>query len=243
MYLIIDIGNTRHKVALFDHNGEIRSLEYHNSLTEHVLKTISDTYSIKAAIISSVGKQEKTLVDFLRRRFPVFTFADHLKLPITLKYGTINTLGTDRIACAVAANQLHPNQNVLTFQAGTCLVADFVNAQGEYLGGSISPGIQLRLQSLHNGTSRLPLIEAKSIDFLIGNSTKNAILSGVINGISAEIDGLISRYSEFYPDLVTLLTGGDSNLLKYLIKNSIFAAQNLVLYGLYKILDINVSKI
>ncbi|MCQ2284189.1 MAG: type III pantothenate kinase [Bacteroidales bacterium] len=243
MFLVIDIGNTRQKVALFDHDGNLVHLEQYAHLLPTDLLSLCSNYELEAAIISSVGEEIQTLIEPLRNQIPIFTFSEDLKLPITLRYGTISTLGTDRIACAVAAQSLYPNQNVLTFQAGTCLVADFVNAQNEYLGGSIAPGLMLRFQSLHNGTHRLPLVEPHPIDFLIGDSTQNSILSGVINGMSAEIDGLIDRYASTFPNLKVIITGGDSELLKSSIKNSIFAAQNLVLNGLYKILYFNVSEV
>lgn len=242
MYLIIDIGNTRQKAAVFDENGNLICLEQYNYLSDDLLLSLCTKYTFCACIISSVGEPDQRIVDLLSNRFTTLCFDQNLKLPITLKYGTINTLGTDRIACAVGAAKKFPKQNVLTFQAGTCLVADFVNADREYLGGSIAPGLNLRFKALHEGTHRLPLVTPEKIDFLIGNSTQNSILSGVINGMAAEIDGLSARYAMLFPDLKVLLTGGDSSILLNSLKNRIFAAQNLVLYGLFEILYFNVPK-
>lgn len=243
MFLVIDIGNSRQKVAIFDRQGNMVALETYNTLTKCELSSICQSYDIQASIISSVGRQETALAEFLNLSFPTFTFTNKLKLPITLRYGSIDTLGTDRIACAVGANAQYPNQNVLAFQAGTCLVTDFVNDRNEYLGGTIAPGMHLRLDALHHGTQRLPLVEPQPIDFLIGSTTQQSILSGVINGMAAEIDGLADSYEKQFPDLKIILTGGDAPLFQNLIKNSIFAASNLVLYGLYKILYFNVSEI
>ncbi|MBO4382128.1 MAG: type III pantothenate kinase, partial [Bacteroidales bacterium] len=120
------------------------------------------------------------------------------------------------------------------------LVADFVTADGDYLGGSIAPGLRMRLRALNQFTARLPLLEAKPIDYLVGDSTEKSILSGVINGLTYEIDGLISQYQTQFSDVKAVLTGGDAPLLTNSLKNSIFAAPNLVLSGLYEILKLNV---
>lgn len=126
--------------------------------------------------------------------------------------------------------------------AGTCLVTDFVNDKGEYLGGSISPGVRMRFQALSQFTAHLPLIEPENIDFFIGENTKNSILAGVMNGIVQEINGIIRQYSRHYSQLKVILSGGDAELLQNSIKKRIFAAQNPVLLGLHKILRLNASK-
>ena len=126
--------------------------------------------------------------------------------------------------------------------AGTCLVADFVNEKGEYLGGSIAPGVRMRFQALSQFTARLPLVDPENIDFFIGNNTKNSILAGVMNGIIQEINGIIRQYSRHYNQLKVILSGGDAGLLQSSIKKRIFAAQNPVLVGLHKILILNASK-
>ena len=126
--------------------------------------------------------------------------------------------------------------------AGTCLVADFVNEKGEYLGGSIAPGVRMRFQALSQFTARLPLVEPENIDFFVGDNTHNSILSGVMNGITQEINGIIRQYSRHYTHLKVILSGGDAELLQNSIKKRIFAAQNPILVGLHKILILNASK-
>ena len=126
--------------------------------------------------------------------------------------------------------------------AGTCLVADFVNAKGEYLGGSIAPGMRMRFLSLSKFTARLPLVEPENIDFLAGDSTRNSILSGVINGMAHEISGTIDHYKQAFGSLKVLFSGGDAELLCHSIKKRIFAAQNPTLLGLLKILKLNASE-
>ena len=126
--------------------------------------------------------------------------------------------------------------------AGTCLVADFVNKEGEYLGGSIAPGVRMRFQALSQFTARLPLVEPENISYFVGDSTQNSILSGVMNGVAYEIDGFIRQYSKQYDHLKVILSGGDAELIQNSVKKRIFAAQNPILVGLYKILILNASK-
>ncbi len=236
MYLVIDIGNTNQKVALFNAEGETVELLQKSRLTAEDLAAWTDTRDVAAAIISSVERESADLYAFLRERVPTIRMAAQVALPIRLRYATPDTLGTDRIANAVGANHLFPHRNVLSIQAGTCLVTDLVTADNEYLGGTIAPGLRMRLRALEQFTAKLPLVSPQPVDYLIGDSTEKSILSGVVNGITSEIDGLIERYKEHYPDLQIVLTGGDAGYLESFIKNSIFAAPNLVLLGLYKIL-------
>ena len=182
------------------------------------------------------------MLHWLDTHTQLIRFSHQCRLPIKMRYASPETLGTDRIANAVGANALYPNQNVLSLMAGTCLVADFVNAKNEYLGGSISPGVRMRFQSLSHFTARLPLIEPKTIDFLTGDTTQNSILSGVMHGISHEINGIILQYSAQYDDLKVILSGGDAQMLQSSIKKRIFAAQNPILLGLHKILKLNASE-
>ena len=130
--------------------------------------------------------------------------------------------------------------NVLAIQAGSCLVTDLVTAKGDYLGGTIAPGLRMRLRALEHFTARLPLLEPTPVDYLVGDTTEKSILSGVVNGLVGEIEGMICRYQAQFSPLKVVLTGGDAPLLSNSLKNSIFAAPNLVLLGLYKILRFNV---
>jgi type III pantothenate kinase len=151
-------------------------------------------------------------------------------------------LGTDRIANAVGASALYPGNNVLSIVAGTCLIADFVNAEGEYLGGSIAPGLRMRFQALEHFTARLPLVEPEKTAPLIGDTTQTSILSGVINGMAAEIDGIIRQYSQHYSRIKVILSGGDAELLQNYIKKRICVAKNPILLGLYEILKQNIPE-
>lgn len=242
MNLVIDIGNTLRKVAVFSEEGVLMRLFSEKQLTVPFFEHLFEEFEIRRAIFSSVGAGDEEVLAWLDAHTRLVRFSHDCRLPITLKYATPETLGTDRIANAVGANALYPNCNVLSIMAGTCLVADFVNADGEYLGGSIAPGMRMRFQALPQFTAKLPLVEPEKIDFLIGDTTQNSILSGVINGMAAEIDGLIDRYTQDFDDLHIIFSGGDSPLLHNSIKKRIFAAQNPILFGLLKILKLNASE-
>ena len=242
MDLVIDIGNTLQKVAVFSEKGVICDLFSEKKLSISFLEAVFCRYSIERTIVSSVSKDDETVLQWLDERTQLQRFSASCLLPINIQYATPKTLGTDRIANAVGANALYPNRNILSIMAGTCLVADFVNEKGEYLGGSIAPGVRMRFQALSQLTARLPFVEPKKIDFFVGDSTENSILSGVMNGITQEIEGLIRQYSRHYDRLKVILSGGDAELLQNSIKKRIFAAQNPILVGLHKILVLNASK-
>ena len=237
MYLVIDIGNTLKKAALFQEDGCLEKQFYWDEVDS--LLDLLIPYEVQSCLVSTVRDDGPMLADILKRHFPTLLFTANMPLPIVLRYDTPCTLGTDRIACAVGAHSLFPDRNVLAIQAGTCLVADVVTANAEYLGGSIAPGVRMRFAALAQGTAHLPLVQPQPDSEVIGKSTETSILSGVIHGIRFEIDGMIDHYNTLFPELQIILTGGDMPLLKDLIKNRIFAAPNLVLSGLYRILRYN----
>ena len=240
-FLAIDIGNTLQKAAVFSEDGKMLFYNEKERLTESDLRTLIEKYIIQQSILSSVGEDAGELVSFLEKETKLLVFNHHTPLPIRLCYETPETLGLDRIANAVAANALFPGENVLSIQAGTCLVMDFVTKDAEYLGGSISPGLEMRFSALHHYTKRLPLVGKEGVHPLVGASTETSIRSGVVNGMANEIDGAVERYKAQYGNVKIILTGGNKNDLENSIKNTIFAAPNSVLCGLYKILIFNVE--
>ena len=240
--LAIDIGNTLQKAAVFSGDGKILFSCEKKQLAIEELSPILERFSVVNSILSSVGDEAKELTDFLKEKNNLLIFSYKTPLPIRLCYETPETLGLDRIANAVAANALFPNENVLSIQAGTCMVMDFVTKDAEYLGGSIAPGLEMRFEALHHFTKRLPRVKKQEIDYFVGKTTEESIRSGVINGIADEINGAIGRYQERFGELKIILTGGNKNDLEKRIKSAIFAAPNIVLYGLYKILAFNVEE-
>lgn len=238
-FLTIDIGNTLQKAAVFSEEGKMLFFFEKEKLTKDDISPIFTEFSIEGSILSSVGETADDLKLFLKESSNLLVFDHTTPLPIAIRYGTPETLGLDRIANAVAANALFPNENVLSIQAGTCLVMDFVTKEAEYLGGSIAPGIEMRFAALHHFTKRLPLVSKEGAPPFIGTTTETSIRSGVIHGICNEIDGAVERYKTQFGEVKVILTGGNKNDLENSIKSTIFAAPNLVLYGLYKILTFN----
>ncbi|GAA4237066.1 type III pantothenate kinase [Postechiella marina] len=240
MNLIIDVGNTLVKFAVFSDNTLIDKKAVK---MEHFLVTVNGIKKqyplIKKAIVSSVGSLKDEDLKYIDTHFKLIQLSSETKLPFKNLYDTPKTLGVDRIALVCASVQQFPSKNVLIIDAGTCITYDFVTAKNEYLGGAISPGIVVRYKSLNNLTANLPLLEIEEPKNIIGTSTNSSIHSGVINGVLKEIDGVIEEYALKYPDLTVILTGGNSNFLSKQLKSSIFANSNFLLEGLNHILQFN----
>lgn len=240
MNLIIDAGNTYVKLAVFEKGRMLHneSAELSN-LVKKTENLIVDYPKIEQAMVSSVVHLNKNALSNLSKLVVVQVLGPKTKAPFKNLYATPKTLGVDRIALAAAAYNKYPNQNSLIIDAGTCVTYDMINNKGEYLGGSISPGINMRYKALHNQTSKLPHLSKEIPEDLTGNSTESSIHSGVVNGICCEIDGIIDQYSTRYKDLTVILTGGDAQFLSKRLKNTIFAQSKFLLEGLNYLLDYN----
>ena len=232
--ITIDEGNTSVKLALFENNQLVFMKSDVN--LERVKELLSNCDRL---IVSSV-KKNPLFESLISSKYAIF-LNPSTPLPITNCYETPHSLGNDRIALAVGATANFPNKNVLVIDAGTCITYDFINSKKEYLGGSISPGIHMRYNALHHFTSQLPLLESVDTAMLIGANTEGSIHSGIINGILVEIDGIIQRYTNQYPDIKVIVTGGNAKFFDKGLKNTIFANPNLLMEGLNKILDYNES--
>lgn len=241
--LVLDLGNTLHKCAVFN-GDDLLHLETCQQLqTEHIEK-IADEYQINAAIISSVDHFDEKLEEQLEHYFKLLKFSQNTQLPIVNAYATPATLGKDRLAAAVGSSAAFPGKNVLSIDAGTCIKYDFVRADNRYLGGGIAPGLVMRLKAMHNFTARLPLISLTpqmlvQQPLLTGDSTTDSMLSGAINGALWEVEGAIAAYNAIYDDLHVIITGGDASFFELHVKSRIFARPNLVLEGLNTILKYN----
>lgn len=239
MNLIIDIGNTKVKAAVFELDTLKESISFEENNMESYIDKFLSTYKINASIVSSVKEDTHKHVD-LFKRIPSLIILDHqTDVPFINLYKTPETLGIDRISLVSGAVSQYPNKNVLVIDAGTCITYDFVTDSKKYLGGAISPGIDIRYRSLNAYTSKLPRLSLTDEFEVIGKTTSEAIHSGVINGVITEIEGVIKQYKEEYLDLTVILTGGDTKFLFKQLKNSIFAHQNFLLYGLNTILTYN----
>ncbi|MFZ4520497.1 MAG: type III pantothenate kinase [Bacteroidales bacterium] len=243
MNLILDLGNTRKKIALFD-GGKLLLVENHPGISRETIEQFIEGHpGITSCIMSSVVDHSTDLTDYLRRQLHFITLDEQTPIPIINRYESKGTLGKDRLAAAVAGAATFPGQNVLVVNAGTALTFDFVNARNEYLGGAISPGMAMRFSALNTFTDKLPLLSYREQVSLIGPDTDMSIISGVINGVVAEIEGISGKYREEYPGLKIILSGGDLNYFVKRLKISIFALPNIVIYGLQQILSFNVNKV
>ncbi|WP_299101939.1 type III pantothenate kinase [uncultured Winogradskyella sp.] len=240
MNLIVDVGNTYVKFAVFNSKNLMCKLSFELNEFKKQYKKLKKSYpKVDNAIISSVGFLSKTDIEVIKTDMPVIELSSRTKMPYKNRYATPQTLGVDRMALASASADQFPNNNVLIIDAGTCITYDFVNTDNEYLGGAISPGIRLRYKTLNNLTANLPLLDSKMPENIIGDSTESSIHSGVIFGVIKEIDGIIDQYMADYSDLTVILTGGDTKFLSNQLKNTIFANSNFLLEGLDFILEYN----
>lgn len=237
MNLVIDIGNTQLKAAIF-HKEE---------LIEHIIVSVESLdklsemfsrYSIKRTVISNVRSIPQELETLLESISAIsYDWNSSLKIPLDSNYATPETLGRDRICNAVAAKSKYPGKNVLVIDMGTCNKYDFVDAKGKYLGGAISPGFQMRFSSMHQFTDQLPYIETTVSNDFIGDSTQNSMKSGVYFGIIGEFKYYIEQYNKRFHDIEVILTGGFSTYFDKEVKNYIFADPYLTLRGLNIILN------
>ncbi len=239
MNLIIDVGNSRTKAAVFENDTlfEIKVFDSNKLLNE--VDIFIKKYSIDQGIISSVKKISKNVLNQLKNKTSILVLDSSIKVPFKNLYKTPKTLGVDRIALIANAVDKFQDKDVLVIDAGTCITFDFVNEHKEYLGGAISLGIEMRYKSLHSYTSKLPLLTKVIPENFVGKTTAENMHSGVINGVLNEIKGVIEQYERENPFLTIVLTGGDTNFLAKQLKSSIFANPNFVLEGLNTILIYN----
>ncbi len=242
MNLIVDIGNTLVKVAVFD-GGRLVGEQSLQLLRSADLAALLGGGRASRAIVSSTRGPVGDVLTVVRERADyVLEFTPQTPVPIANAYRTPETLGRDRLAAAVGAAALFPNRNVLIVDFGTAVTIDLVTADGTFRGGCISPGMQTRFRALHDYTARLPLCSATDREGLQGGSTEEAIRLGVMNSLTFEIEGYMSRMGEKIDDLCVIFTGGDAKYFAKRIKNTIFANRNLVFCGLDRILEYNASE-
>ena len=244
MNLVLDLGNTYGKIAVCEQKKVVEVAGY-DKITSREISYFNVRYSdLKGAIVSSVVNYSRELIDYLGMLYETCIELNHsTPIPLQNKYATPDTLGYDRIAAAVGAYTICPGKNVLVIDAGTAITYDIVTSKGEFIGGNISPGLEMRFKSLHKYTNRLPYLERpEKVPDLVGSSTREAIQSGVVNGLLFEIKGFIADISKLYPRLQVVLTGGDAKYFVGKLKNSIFVDPNLNLIGLNRILEHNAER-
>jgi type III pantothenate kinase len=236
--LCFDFGNTRKKVAIFNDAELEKGIVLTDDLTE-TIQSVIDTYQPKKSILASVINHNTAIEGLLASKTKFHKLNYLTKLAFTTPVGKPATIGADRLALAAAAVHYYPKKNNLVIGMGSCVTYNFINKYHEFLGGAISPGMEMRLKAMNQFTAKLPLIKADSNVPLIGYDTDTNLLSGVVLGMAKEIDGFIDAYMEKFGNFNVLLTGGDLVHLASHLKNKIFADPDLIFKGLYAISEVN----
>ena len=239
MNMVIDSGNSFVKIGIFESDSlkEKRVLAQGNDV-----KIFLQSTPVKHVLLSSVATDAEQLVSSSIANGQKIILNALVPLPISNKYASPETLGSDRLAAACGAWSLFPKQDSLVIDVGTCINYEFVSSDGTYHGGAISPGVRMRFDSMHKLTAKLPAATPVAPAPLTGNTTVSCLQSGVMNGMLEEIKGIISRYTNDYPGIRVILCGGDAHFFEKDLKPSIFVAPDLVLMGLNSILLHNVDE-
>jgi type III pantothenate kinase len=236
--LCLDFGNTRKKVAVFNKKeiGEAVILKDDSAAS---IQELIDKYRPDKSILSSVIDHDPAVEQILSANTAFHKLSHLTRVAFTTPVGKPESIGADRLALSAAAVHYFPSKNNLVIGMGTCVTYNFINKYHEFVGGAISPGMEMRLKAMHQFTAKLPLVKADSNVPLIGYDTKTNLLAGVVIGMAKEMDGFIEAYQEKYGNFNVLLTGGDLVHLASHLKNKIFADPDLIFKGLYAISEVN----
>lgn len=239
MNLVVDVGNSSAKVGIFEQDNLI---EKYNLPSLDALETFLVRTPSENLIVSSVSQDAEKILSWSTTSKHKLNLTHKLALPIKNLYATPETLGVDRIAAVSGAQAMYPEKSCLVIDMGSCITLDFIDDKGQYYGGSIAPGLSMRFKAVNAFTAKLPLIKPVSNPDLIGIDTETSIQSGIINGITEEIKGLITLYHNKFGDMKVILCGGDAHFFENKLKGFIFAVPDLVLIGLNTILLHNVNR-
>lgn len=225
-------------MAVFQDNKMI-DLQYFNPDQTKEPETFLDKYPFKKAIVSASGHIREDLLGSIRAKCDILHFSHKTPVPITILYDTPETLGLDRVAGAVGAWTLFPNETSLVIDMGTCITTNIINRRGGFLGGTISPGVFMRARAMHEFTAALPMAELSLPTAYIGTNTMESLQNGVVRGTYYEIQAFIDNIKPVFGVNNVILTGGDAKIFANLLNFEIFALPNLVLTGLHEILVYN----
>ena len=236
--LCLDFGNTRFKAAIFEHNQFREEVFLPDDKTE-TIDAVLNQFSPQKSILSSVVNHNEEIEILLASKTIFHKLSHTTKIDFTIPVGKPETVGADRLALVSAAVHFYPGMNNLIIGLGSCITYNLVNQYNQFLGGSISPGMDMRFRSMNEFTAKLPLVQSDWNFPLIGYDTKTNLQSGVILGITSEIDGFIDRYAQKYGNFNVVLTGGNSAYFASQLKNKIFADYNFLFKGLYALSELN----
>ena len=236
--LCFDFGNTRLKIAFFQ-NAKLSEVIVIENDEIATIGSILEKFDAQKTILSSVINHNPEIEALLAKKTKFHKLSHLSKLPFTTPVGKPETIGADRLALTAAVVYFFPKQHNLVIGMGSCITYNFINADHEFLGGGISPGMEMRMRSLNQFTAKLPIVKSDGNVPLVGYDTVTNILSGVVLGMAKEIDGFIDVYKERYGNFNVHLTGGDLVYLAPHLKNQIFADPELIFKGLYAISEVN----
>ncbi len=239
MNLALDIGNTRRKIGLFNGSRLLERIVVTDWKTQHLLDYCNQA-GVRRVIVSTVTTPDESLNTVLAQYFDLLELTHETPLPFTNRYSTPRTLGKDRLAAVAGAQTLMPGQHTLVVDCGTCIKYEVLTAAGEYLGGNISPGAQMRSKAMHAFTARLPEVDINIPADFIGQSTITALQNGAFRGAALEIEGFVGLFQKQFSPLNIILTGGDAVFFQAIISiSNVTFEPNLTLYGLNNILIFN----
>ncbi len=240
MYLCIDIGNSRTKASVYNQTGEVMETIVFEGNSVEPVQALNQRHPSAHVIVAATADRLWELSS-LQCEGKNISLSATTSLPIEIVYATPHTLGEDRIAGACGAKALYPNKNCLIVSAGTCMTIDLLTSAGIYLGGNISPGMDMRLRAMHDYTAKLPLAELGWPRLPFGDSTLHALQNGACLGMVMEIEGMLNRAKNALGDVFVVMTGGNAAFLADRLESQIFVAPELVTQGLFQILEFNVK--
>ena len=230
--LCLDFGNTRQKCGVFI-DGKLHATRVLADDQPASVLPLLDEFKPEGSVLASVIHHPDALETLLRERTRFHLVNHHSRSPLKLPVGKPETIGADRLAMMVGALTRFPDVHILAIALGSAIVCNFIDKYAEFLGGSISPGMEMRFKSLHQFTAKLPLVEADWNYPLIGMDTRTNILSGVLLGMAKEVDGVITAYRERYEGMEVVLTGGDTTFFSSHLRERVHIDPDLIFNGLY----------
>ena len=236
--LCFDFGNTRLKAGVFTNDSFLEEISFENDSLESISAAV-EKYNPDKTILASVVNHDPEIETYLAAKTLFHKLTSQSNFNFKIAAGKPETIGTDRLALMAAACAEFPGKNNLIIGIGTCITYNFINSQSQFLGGAISPGMDMRFKAMHDYTAKLPLVSTDRNLPLIGYDTKTNLQSGVIFGITNEINGFIEKYKEKFGNFNAVLTGGDAPYFASQLKNKIFADIYFLYKGLYALSELN----
>ncbi len=237
--ICLDFGNTRLKAAIFENDDLIEVISLPEEELLSSIEQLLDIYQPAKSILASVIDHDPAVESLLASKTKFHKLSHLTKANFTIPVGKPETVGADRLALCAAAVHFYPGKNNLVIGMGSCITYNFINQYNQFIGGSISPGMEMRFKAMHVFTAKLPLVHAELNYPLIGYDTKTNLQSGVIAGISFEMAGFIDSYADKYDNFNVVLTGGDNPYFAGQLKKKIFADHNFLFKGLYALSETN----